>query len=654
MRRGSTCARRQRPLALGLAALSLLLACSDDDAAQAQLDVREPCVDNNPQRNLYFGDLHVHTAWSFDAYLNEVRVDPFDAYRFARGEEVELPPSGTATDPTRVRIDRPLDFAAVTDHAEFLAEVNLCVEPDSPVYDTSFCVDFRNSMDSEVLVAFGLRLNTESPNRFEEICTEGGEGMGTACVERAAEVWARMQEAAEMAYDRSESCEFTSFVGYEWSGALRLSNLHRNVIFRSARVPGLPTSHFEAPRAWELWDALENQCIDGLSGCDALSIPHNSNWSNGNLFLAEYREDMSEAEAAAQRARLEPLMEIYQHKGDSECLNGVSGILGSTDEACDFEKLRLEFEDCGDGTGVQGMVNRGCISRRDYLRGALLAGMAEEARIGVNPFPLGVMASTDTHNGTPGQVSERDYVGHFGTREIDPQARLTGAIPAGPLNSPGGLVAVWAEENSREAIFDAMRRKESYGTSGPRIAVRFFGGWDLPENLCEDPRLVELADANGVPMGGTLGEGPAPAAKPRFVVDALADPGTADRPGMPLQRVQIIKGWIDAEGQAHVEVHDVAGGDNGARVDPLTCEPTGEGAQRLCAVWEDPGFVEDQRAYYYVRVLENPSCRWSTRDCAALAADTPADEVPAACTNGLHAESVQERAWTSPIWSPSP
>lgn len=641
--------------ALGVAAALVLAgACTDDDAQIEVLDLREPCADNSALRNVYFGDLHVHTSWSFDAYLNEVRVDPYDAYRFAKGESVVLPPLAGASEGTSVQIDRPLDFAAVTDHAEFIAEVTACTENDSGIYETDFCREFRTSMDAQVLVAFGLRLNTETPSRFAEICEEAGASDGLDCLARASEVWARNQEAAEMAYDRSASCEFTSFVGYEWSGAVGLSNLHRNVIFRSARVPSIPASHFEAPRAYELWDALEDDCIDGMPGCDALTIPHNSNWSNGKLFLAEYREDMSEADAAAQRARLEPLMEIYQHKGDSECANGVSGILGDPDEFCDFEKLRLDFEDCGDGTGTQGMVNRGCVSRRDFLRGALLAGMQERERIGVNPFAYGVMASTDTHNGTPGEVRERGYLGHFGTRELDAQARLTGAIPAGPLNSPGGLIAVWAPENSREALFDAMRAKETYGTSGPRMAVRFFGGWDFDDDLCDDPQMIETGYARGVPMGGRLDaradQGPP---GPMFVVDALRDPGTAELAGTPLQRVQIIKGWLDSTGQRHVEVVDVAGGDNQASVDPQTCEPTLPADQtphdRLCAVWRDPNFDPTQRAYYYVRVLENPTCRWSTRDCNALAAD-PGAELPAACTNGAHATAVQERAWTSPIW----
>jgi hypothetical protein len=606
-------------LALGAASVC---ACSDDDRPPSApyVEDRAACADFNPERNLYFGDLHVHTSWSFDAYLNEVRVDPAGAYAFAKGETVQIPPLGSDGQGTKaLTIDRPLDFAAVTDHGEFIGEVSACAEENSPIFDTEFCQEMRNPLDASLMVAFGLRLNTNTPARFPQLCDETDPEAPMDCSARAAETWARMQEINEAAYDRSASCSFTSFHAYEWSGAIELSNLHRNVIFASERVPRVLTSHFEAPRDYELWDALERDCIEGLWGCDVLAIPHNSNWSNGRLFNTEYRSDMSEAKAAAQRNRLEPLMEIYQHKGESECANGVSGILGEPDEACDFEKLRLDFDDCADGVGEQGMAGGGCVSRRDFLRGALLAGMSEKERLGVNPLQLGVIASTDTHNGTPGAVSEANYAGHFGSREEDELARLNGAIPAGPLDSGGGLVAVWSEENSRSSLFDAMRRRETYGTSGPRMAVRFFGGWDLDSDACSRADLVEQGYAKGVPMGGHLERADSSTAGPTFVVDALRDPGGEGVETTRLERVQIVKGWIDASGSSHVDVIDVAGAPNGATVDPLTCEVSDDGDDRLCAFWQDPDFDPEQSAYYYVRVLENPSCRWSTRDCNALA-----------------------------------
>jgi len=592
------------------------------------------CDDYDPARNLYWGDLHVHTAYSFDAWLHDVRVDPDQAYRFAQGEAVQLPPLDKAGLPTvRVQLDRPLDFAAVTDHAEFLAEVAACTDPRSAAYDSTLCTDYRAN-ENGALVTFGLQLGTSDPTRFAEICGPGA----VDCAALAQQVWQRTIDAAQAHHDGGPSCLFTTFVGYEWSGMQSLSNLHRNVIFRNADVPGLPFSYYEAPSAQALWNALRSECIEGLPGCDVLAIPHNSNWSNGRLFRVEYPGAGTEASQAELRATFEPLVEVFQHKGDSECENGVSGILGEPDELCDFEKLRVPpFEDCGDGIGSNGMVGSGCVSRRDFVRGALLEGLRERARIGVNPFQVGFIASTDTHNGTPGLVDEDGYVGHVGREEGDALARLTGDVPAGPRNGPGGLVAVWATENSRDAIFDALRRRETYGTSGPRITLRSFAGYELPTDLCSRGDFVTIGDAQGVPMGGELGPAEGDGA-PRIAVSALRDPQ-----GLPLQRIQVIKGWIDAEGMAHVEVNDVAGGDNGASVDPLTCTPRGDGADSLCAVWTDPDFDPLEHAYYYTRVVENPRCRWSVADCQSLGAEAPAicEELPTA---------IQERAWGSPVW----
>jgi hypothetical protein len=225
-----------------------------------------------------------------------------------------------------------------------------------------------------------------------------------------------------------------------------------------------------------------------------------------------------------------------------------------------------------------------------------------------------------------------------GLREADAPARLTGTVPAGPRNNPGGLVAVWAEENSRASVFEAMRRRETYGTSGPRIAVRVFGGFDLPADMCEAADPVAIGDAQGVPMGGTL---TGPAAAPSLYAAALRDPSPQ---GQPLQRIQIVKGWLAADDSIHTQVFDVAGGDNGASVDRDTCTPSGEGADSLCGVWTDPAFDPTEPAWYYVRVLQNPTCRWSTRDCQTL------DPMPPACTDDTIEPVISERAWTSPIW----
>ncbi|MCA9718457.1 MAG: DUF3604 domain-containing protein [Myxococcales bacterium] len=623
-----------------LLAAGASLRCGSEPEPEPEpwVDTREPCSERDPMRNVYFGDLHVHTANSFDAYLSDVRVDPAQAYRFARGETITIP--GGAGGTQQVTIDRPLDFAAVTDHAEYLGEVSACTTPGAPGYESDTCVGFRANSPS-IFVGFGTALSFEEPQRREDVCGPDG----ADCLAAARDVWSRVQGAAEDAYDRSAACSFTSFVAYEWSAATALSNLHRNVIFRSSQVPPLPVSSFEATSAEALWASLWDECVQGINGCDVLAIPHNSNWSNGRLFNPEYAATDGDRQQAERQARLEPLVEIFQHKGDSECENGVSGILGEPDELCGFEKLvQPPFMDCGDGVGSQGMTGAGCLSRRDFLRGALLTGLEVERDIGVNPLRLGVIASTDTHNGTPGQVAEDSYPGHFGSREGGPLERLTAVVPGGVRNSPGGLVAVWAEENTREALFDAMRRRETYGTSGPRIAVRMFGGWELPEDMCAREDLVELGYERGVPMGGELPPRTG-SSGPAFVVSALRDPE-----GAPLQRAQIIKGWLDASGQRHVEVHDVAGGDSDASVDPASCAPQGAGADSLCGLWRDPAFDPAQPAFYYARIVENPTCRWSARDCLTLAETLPPEELPAVCEDPTIPKTIQERAWTSPIW----
>ncbi|MGI9590121.1 MAG: DUF3604 domain-containing protein, partial [Myxococcota bacterium] len=289
-----------------------------------------------------------------------------------------------------------------------------------------------------------------------------------------------------------------------------------------------------------------------------------------------------------------------------------------------------------------------CLSRRSYVRYALAEGLAEEERIGVNPFKFGIMASTDTHNAMAGGVEERTWPGHLGIADGGVERRLSSDPEVGMgnvSNGPGGLIGVWAEENSRAAIFDAMRRKEVFGTSGPRIRPRFYAGWDLPGDLCDAAAPLERAEAAGVPMGADLPTRPGDV-RPAFAVWATRDPGTAEAPGGLLQRLQIVKGWVDTDGAVHELVIDVAGGDNGADVDHATCEPRGPGHDMLCGVWRDPDFDPQRRAVYYARVVENPSCRYSAWQCLAL----PEAERPSGCSHELMQEIQQERAWTSPIW----
>ncbi|GIW43390.1 MAG: hypothetical protein KatS3mg077_0672 [Candidatus Binatia bacterium] len=627
---------------------SLLRGCPPVFTPTAQPPTPSPtpvarCEDYNGERRVFFGDLHVHTANSFDAYTWDVRTTPADSYRFARGTPIALPPLDAAGNGTRsARIDRPLDFTAVTDHSEFLGEVSLCSTPGSPVYDAPTCQSFRRGF-AESQLDFGARLSVRRPQRAADVCGTDWQ----RCIQSAGDVWERIRAAAAQAY---EPCRFTTFIAYEYTNALAGSTLHRNVVFANDRVPP-PVSVFEQPTPQGLWRELERVCKQEIPGCDVIAIPHNSNESTGRMFTVEYPGAGSVAEQREQallRARVEPLVEIFQHKGSSECFAGLPSVLGAPDEACDFEpRRRWSLEDCGEGMGQLGAAGRGCISRRDYVRNVLGIGLQEYTRLGVNPVPLGFIGSTDTHNGTPGRVAEYEFQGHRGAAEATPEALMSfdelGDTPV--LFNPGGLAAVWAEENTREAIFAALKRKETFATSGPRIVVRAFAGWELPNDWCERADRVRLAYAQGVPMGGTLHAAPTSTA-PVFAIAADYDPGTPEHPGTPLQRIQVIKGSL-VRGTPVLRIFDVAGdAENGAAVDLQTCTPTGSGFRQLCTVWRDPEFDSASPAFYYVRVLENPSCRWHVHVCNQL----PPERRPAACSDPTIPQTIQERAWTSPIW----
>jgi len=613
------------------------------------------CNHFSEQRRAFFGDLHVHTAISGDAYGFGVRVDPDGAYRYAFGGTIRLPLDG---DPESrpVAIDRPLDFAAVTDHAEFFGEGVVCRDPGDSAYSLEFCKAIRSADGRDP--AMLTRIMAPISLRDAEVCGDDGERCGKA----AETVWESIIAAAEEWNDTGENCERTTFVAYEYSSFRMGSNLHRNVIFRNAAVPRRPISYLDAIREWELWRILKERCLEGSDDCDVLAIPHNSNISNGRMFKVDYPGLYSDADKAARaglRMELEPIVEIMQHKGDSECRNGLTGVLGGIDEFCDFEKFEnLAFAattgsaavgDCYDGPLMDWIPQLGprCLSRNSYVRYALIEGMRQEERLGVNPFKFGIVASTDTHNAMAGGVQEKNFPGHLGNGDATAaqRVRYSRDIPGNASNGPGGLVGVWAEENTRDSIFDAMQRREVFGTSGPRIRPRFFGGWDLPEDLCANPDMIAEAYAGAVPMGGDL---PARSGdSPGFLVSAAADAGTAEFPGVPLQRLQVIKAWSDEEGNHRQRVFEVAGDpDNGASVDPENCAPRGEGHAQLCAVWKDPEFDPGRRAVYYLRALENPSCRYTAWQCLSL----PAEERPEDCGNPRISPIIQERAWSSPIW----
>ena len=648
---------------LGLAFLLCLAGAADAQPAPAPAGSR--CDHYAPQREAFFGDLHVHTALSSDAYAFGVRLGPDDAYRYAFGEEVRLPPtdeSGRGTRPTR--IDRPLDFAAVTDHAEFLAEGQLCTDPDDPAFEASFCEIMREPGGRHPSLL--MRVMSPWVWRDSEVCGEDD----TRCTIESANAWRETVATAESWQDTTPACERTTFPAWEWSSVRLGSNMHRNVVFRNADVPEKPISYLEANRAHDLWQQLDEQCIGAEGDCDVLTIPHNSNISNGRMFAVDYPGASgleAERARAEQRLRFERIVEIMQHKGDSECRNDVPGVHGAADEFCDFEKFeslaisRWHDEDeppseCHDGMLADWMPHLGpdCIHRLSYVRYALSEGLKEEARLGVNPYQFGLMASTDTHNALAGGVAERTFPGHLGLGDATASQRtaLTTEIAGNASNNPGGLIGVWAEENSRDSLFEAMRRREVFGTSGPRIRPRLFAGWELAGDLCERPDALAAAYADGVPMGGVLPETPSvtDTAAPSFFVSALRDPGTESAPGGLLQRIQIVKGWVDGEGRTQQRVYDVAGGATGASVD-AACTPHGRGHDSLCTVWNDPDFDPDTAAVWYARVIENPSCRYSAWQCL----DLEGEARPASCDDGSVPRLIHERAWTSPIWhTPQP
>ncbi len=648
-------------------------AISAEDLAFDRTEEREPCADHDPLKRPMFGDLHVHTAYSFDSYISSQRNEPNDAYRYAKGEPIVLPDEdGEQT--IEARIQRPLDFTAITDHSEYLGPIDVCTRDAGRLgYWWPHCIMTRASHYWTQLLAaswwtsLGGIQTTEVSQSFA--CTLSD------CDEAAADAWGRIRQSAEEHYDRSSDCAFTTFVAYEYTDAPNAANMHRNVIFRNANVPAAPISTYDTgtynfPILWEL---LQERCLDGVEGCDVIAIPHNPNLAAGLMF-----RDPQTPREASDRLKFEPVIELTQHKGASECrydrLEG-RGVL-TEDEHCNFEQVAT------DNLSMLGSVHGEVMTEqaravpidefhpRNMARNALKAGLELERTTGTNPFEFGFIAATDSHSATPGGAEEDNYVGHLGRRDSGYRN-----VQDHFYSNPGGHAVVWAEENSRDAIFEGMRRKESYATSGTRPIVRFFAGADITPDLCGQPDMIARAYASGVPMGGRLSDVDADR-PPRFLVSAMKDPGTPTHPGTDLQVVQIVKGWVDAEGTSHEQVIDVAGDpDNGAGVDRNSCAPTGEGAASLCTVWSDPDYDASQAAFYYVRVLENPTCRWSTQQCQAagvnpfaasceqsaiLATDAARErgaqgDVYGKCcidpaTEPFYTRTIQERAWTSPIW----
>jgi hypothetical protein len=588
----------------------------------------------NPLRNAYFGDLHVHTSYSLDAYSLGNRNDPRTAYQYGRGETVTLPGG------IQSKLRTPLDFMAVTDHDIWLGELSLCQDTNDSAYNSAVCQDLRTSQEhpkqsSGSMLKLAAALWQKPPQRSADICDTSTADDKNKCFQRARSLWKQVQKNADEFYVPGK---FTTFAGFEWTaGFQRLGMLHRNVIFRGDAYPDSIYSAVELNNSPErLWEWLEKDCT---GKCQVISIPHNTNFGWG-IALDSKNSDGTpfRTDGLTRRAKTEPLAEIFQIKGNSECAPG----LGTNDEQCSFEQL---WKACKPGEDAY------CAVARDYVRDAEKRGLVIEEKYGVNPFKYGFIGSTDTHSSAPGSTEEGTWNGGGAMNDVTPEQRLNQQLVNGlPLKdimfNPGGLAGVWAEENTRESIFDALKRKETFATSGTRIRVRFFGGWNYPVDITRHRDLVKQAYAGGVPMGSDLPKSGAGA--PRFVIWATKDPNSAN-----LQKIQIIKGWAEGD-ETHEQVYDVACSDgshpnaqthrcseNGAKVSLTDCSYSKDkGASELSTTWVDPDFDPSKRAFYYVRVLENPTCRWSTYDALKAKAPLP-ENYPA---------TIQERAWSSPIW----
>jgi len=605
------------------------------------------------QRNAYFGDLHVHTTYSMDAFQFGTLATPDDAYRYAQGEAIKHPAGFD------MQLDRPLDFYAVTDHGFYLGVVRAGADTSTEISKYPAMKSIRN-----LNVPENLTLESIPTRKFrawiggfrkammssETLRTEVGSIMRTA--------WADEVAAAERHYKPGT---FTTFAAYEFSSTKQDGgSMHRNVIFRGTE--NMPTAPFDRAMSldpedlWTWMDDLREQ------GVESLAIPHNSNKSNGQMFaLSTWAGDPMTLAHNQARLRNEPLVEITQVKGTSE----THPLLAMNDEWADFE---IDPYIAGGGKLRMAKPAGG------YVRDALKNGLLLDADGLGNPFQFGFIGSSDTHTGA-GSYDESNYFAKVGL--LDSTASLRGSVPVSDdelktfglsgadssafyVGSDGrryiqrnssvwgasGLAGVWAEENTRESIYDAFRRKETFATSGPRIRVRFFAGHELDESMLETKDGVSRAYAQGVAMGSDLMVVPEKA--PAFIVWATGDVQSA-----PLQRLQIIKGWVET-GQPQEQVFDVACSDgmvvdpkthrcpnNGAKVNLTDCSISADrGAAEMKTLWRDPSFDGKQKAFYYARVLENPSCRWSTWD-ALRAGVVPRDNLESI---------IQERAWSSPIW----
>lgn len=605
----------------------VLLACTGSSSLAAQSDEQPYSVpvDADYPKSVYWGDTHLHTRNSADAYsLGNMNLTPADAFRFAQGQEL------IAHNGMRVQLRRPLDFLVVSDHAEYLGGYYRFNVSDPLVSDTLAGKQWQGYLEegnpTKLIGAFTASMSDPENNYpFPEK------------VRRL--IW---EDVAITADEHNKPGKFTAFTGYEWTSMIEGNNLHRVVVYKdgadkTAQLPPFSGQDSLDPR--DLWKALAR--YEETTGGEVMAIAHNGNISNGMMFPSVSVDGKKINRAYAElRARWEPVYEVSQVKGDGE----AHPTLSPDDEFADFETW--DWDNIGRTAAKEDWM-----LKHEYARGALKLGLEYENSLGVNPFKIGLIASTDGHN-TISTTEEDNFFGKFPESEPGPE-RMENAMAADQLWKnwrivSSGYAAVWARENTREAIFDAMKRREVYATTGSRIEVRFFGGWTFEEDDIYSPNYLDRGYSAGVPMGGDLTEAPKNTS-PSFMIAAVKDPNGAN-----LDRVQVVKGWLDTKGELHEKVYDVAWSGhrkidtesgklpavgNTVDVESATYKNT-IGAASLATVWQDPYFDRKERAFYYLRVLEIPVPRWTTYDAAYFDVEI-SEGAPA---------SIQDRAYTSPIW----
>lgn len=587
-----------------------------------------PYANRDFPENLYWGDTHVHTSLSFDANLSgNYKIGPEEAYRLARGETI------TDHQDAPVKLIRPLDFIVVADHAINLGVIQAIWNEDERV---------MSQPDGKRMLDIVKESRTRRGDFVDLAISASRPPEGTPPIDPSnviADTWSESMNAADRF---NEPGRFTAFIGYEWTSMSQGNNLHRVVVFRDAadRVSTVqPFSMSDSIDPEDLWTYMQD--YETNTSGKVLAIPHNGNVSNGMMFSDDtLKREPITADYAQRRARWEPLYEATQIKGDGE----THPLLSPDDRFADYETW-----DTGNVAGSQ--LKEPWMLQYEYTRSTLKLGLNHEAALGVNPFKMGIIGSSDAHTGMPA-MREDNFMGKFAVDEPS-LTRSQGVKKFARFDIPNkalaasGYAAVWAKENTRSAIFDAMQRKETYATTGPRMIVRFFGGWDFDDNDHLRPDFAAIGYNKGVPMGGDLSDAPK-GKSPHFLIAASKDPDGAN-----LERVQVVKGWLDQAGDMQEKVFDVVLSDNRQVNLDATAQPMAStvqaktaiytnnaGAAQLSTVWKDPDFNAKQRAFYYLRVLEIFTPRWTTYDAAAYGFEPP---------EGVPVEH-QERGYTSAIW----